>query len=349
MSVEVLSAGPMLTVQDVGRQGLRRFGVSTAGPMDGPALALANALCGNPPAAAALEFASLGGSFTTSRPLRFAVTGGDCDLRVDDRPLVQGESYRLNPGEVLKVGMLGGAVWGYIGFSGGISVPPTLGSRSTHLRSGLGGVEGRILRAGDILPLGPDAAQDVCLRPGIPQRPFIQGSIRIVLGPQDDYFTPDVLALLSRSAFVVTPRRDRMAMVLDGSEIPAVRGHDIVSDAVVPGSIQVPGSRQPMVLMAESQTTGGYPKIATVISADLPRLAQLSTGAHLRFAVVSRDEGEDIWLAHAKSLRATLAGLLPKSEGLLQSDYLLSCNLISGVIAADDMGTPNWAPDGSSQ
>lgn len=348
MNVEVLSAGPMLTVQDSGRQGLRRFGVSTAGPMDGPALALANALCGNASAAAALEFAGLGGSFSSTRPLRFAVTGGDCDIRIDDRRLAPNESHRLNPGEVLKVGALSGAVWGYLAFAGGIAVPPALGSSATHLRSGLGGVEGRVLRTGDILPLGEDVAQDRCLRQETSAQ-AVDGSIRIVLGPQDDYFDPEVIARLTGAEFTVTPRRDRMAMVLEGAELPAARGHDIVSDATVPGSIQVPGSRQPMVLMAESQTTGGYPKIATVVTADLPRLAQLPTGARLRFAVVSRDDAEEAWFAHAKALRATLAGVRPKPEGLLQSEYLLSCNLISGVFAAEQIDPASLSPQGRTQ
>lgn len=348
MSVQVLSAGAMLTVQDGGRQGLRRFGVSTAGPMDAPALALANALCGNAAAAAALEFAGLGGSFIATRPLRFAVTGGDCDIRIDDRRIASGESHRLGPGEVLKVGALSGAVWGYVAFAGGIAVPPALGSRATHLRSGLGGLEGRTLRTGDILPLGEDMAKDHCLRQETPPQ-AVDGPIRVVLGPQDDYFDPEVIARLTKAEFTVTPRRDRMAMVLDGVELPASRGHDIVSDATLPGSIQVPGSRQPMVLMAESQTTGGYPKIATVVAADLPRLAQLPTGARFRFAVVSRDEGEEAWFAHAKALRAMMAGLRPKPEGLLQSEYLLSCNLISGVFAAEQIDPARPSPEGRTQ
>ncbi|WP_378942359.1 biotin-dependent carboxyltransferase family protein [Mesorhizobium sp. ANAO-SY3R2] len=335
MSLEVLTAGPMLTVQDGGRKGLRRFGVSTAGPMDGPAMALANALCGNAPEAAALEFAGMGGSFSASCPVRFAVTGGDCDIRIAERRILPGESHRLNPGETLKVGAMKDAVWGYIAFAGGISVPLALGSRATHLRSGLGGLDGRALRAGDILPLGKDEAADRCLRPASPLPSAVGSPIRIVLGPQDDYFDAEVIARLTETEFTVTPQRDRMAMVLGGAELPAARGHDIVSDATVPGSIQVPGSRQPIVLMAESQTTGGYPKIATVISADLPRLAQLPVGTRFRFAVVSRDEGEIVWLAHAKALRAALADLQAKPEGLLQSEYLLSCNLIGGVVGPE--------------
>ncbi|MET2829810.1 biotin-dependent carboxyltransferase family protein [Mesorhizobium shangrilense] len=336
MSVEILAAGPMLTVQDAGRKGLRRFGVSTAGPMDGPAMALANALCGNASDAAALEFAGMGGRFSASCPIRFAVTGGDCDIRVEDRRVLPGESNRLNPGETLKVGAMGDAVWGYIAFAGGIDVPPVLGSRATHLRSGLGGFQGRALRVGAILPLGEDKTVDRCLRLANPLAPEAGGPIRIVLGPQDDYFSVDIIARLTQTEFTVTPQRDRMAMILAGAELPAARGHDTVSDATVPGSIQVPGSHQPMVLMAESQTTGGYPKIATVITPDLPRLAQLPVGARFRFAVVSREEAEEAVIARARTLRARLADLQAKPEGVLQSEYLLSCNLISGVFVSEE-------------
>ncbi|TKT69593.1 biotin-dependent carboxyltransferase family protein [Aquamicrobium sp. LC103] len=338
MSIEVLSSGPMLTVQDAGRCGLRHLGVSNAGPIDGPAMALANALCGNPVDAAALEFAGPGGSFRSTRAVRFAVTGGLCDIRIEGRPVLASMSHRLNPGEILRVGVPDGVVWGYLAFSGGIAIAPVLGSRSTHLRSGLGGVEGRALRAGDVLPLGPDEIDAPCLRSGNTLRGSKVGEpIRVILGPQQDYFSAEILERLTTEEFTVTPQRDRMAMVLGGVDMPAAGGHDIVSDGTVPGSIQVPGSGRPIVLLAESQTTGGYPKIATVVSADLPRLAQLPVGTRFRFGIVSRDEGEELWLAHCRNLRATLADLVPKSEGVLRSDYLLSCDLVGGIFCPEEV------------
>ncbi|ATQ56855.1 5-oxoprolinase subunit C family protein [Paracoccus yeei] len=341
MSVEIVSAGPMLTVQDAGRAGLRHMGVSDAGPVDAAAMALANALCGNAPGAAALEFAGPAGSFTASRPLRFAVAGGECDIRIDDRIVQAGESHRLRPGEVLRVGVARDVTWAYLAFSGGIATAPVLGSRATHLRSGLGGVEGRCLRAGDILPLGEDQPDAPCLRPAAPLQgarlPHGQGPIRVVLGPQQDYFDAETLARLTDQAFLVTPQRDRMAMVLGETGLPAARGHDIVSDGTVPGSIQVPGSGQPLVLLVESQTTGGYPKIATVISADLPRLAQLPVGSRVRFAAISRDEGERVGIARARALREALAALVAKPEGILRSDYLLSCDLVGGIVFPEEV------------
>lgn len=341
MSVEIVSAGPMLTIQDKGRTGLRHLGVSDAGPVDAAAMALANALCGNAPGAAALEFAGPAGSFTTRRPLRFAVAGGDCDIRIDDRVVPAGESHRLKPGEVLRIGLPRDVVWAYLAFSGGINSAVVLGSRATHLRTALGGIEGRCLRGGDVLPLGADQPADPCLRPGTPLQgaslPRGQGPIRVVPGPQQDYFETEVLDRLTSAEFLVTPQRDRMAMVLGDVPLPAARGHDIVSDGTVPGSIQVPGSGQPLVLLAESQTTGGYPKIATVISADLPRLAQLPVGSRVRFAAVSRDEGERIALARARALREALAALVAKPEGALRSDYLLSCDLVGGIVFPEEV------------
>lgn len=350
MSIEILSAGPMLSVQDAGRFGLRHLGVSNAGPIDPSAMALANALCGNEPDTAALEFAGRGGSFRATRPLRFAVTGGLCDIRIDGRLVQAGESHRLKPGETLVVGVLRGAVWGYVAFSGGIAIDPVLGSRATHLRSGLGGVGGRALVAGDTLPLGEAEADAPCLRPASQVRAAGigrgDGPIRIVLGPQQDYFAPEIIERLTGEPFTVTPQRDRMAMVLGGVELPAVRGHDIVSDGTVPGSIQVPGSGMPLVLLAESQTTGGYPKIATIVSADLARLSQMPVGTDIRFAVVTRDEGEEIWLAHRRELRAALGDLVAKPEGTLRSEYLLSCDLVGGFFAPEEIVQGSLSQDG---
>ncbi len=344
MSLEILTAGPMLTVQDAGRFGLRHMGVSPAGPIDRAAMALANALVGNAPGAAALEFAGPAGSFRCDRPVRFAVAGADCPIRIDKRVVLAGESHRLNPGETLTVGVPEGTVWAYLAFSGGIATPEVLGSRATHLRSGLGGPEGRALAAGDRLPLGPDEADAPCLRPDSRLEgaaPFREtGPIRLILGPQDGHFAPEIVARLTGCDFTVTPQRDRMAMVLGGTDLPAARGHDIVSDGTVPGSVQVPGSGMPLVLLAESQTTGGYPKIGTVASVDLARLAQMPVGAQVRFALISAEEGEDLWTARQARLRRLLEALVAKPEGVLRSDYLLSCDLVGGFYEPGEIVRP---------
>ncbi|MGA0542155.1 biotin-dependent carboxyltransferase family protein [Neotabrizicola sp. VNH66] len=344
MTLEIVSAGPMLTVQDAGRFGLRHLGVSSAGPIDRAAMALANVLVENDPAAAALEFAGPAGSFRCTRPLRFAVAGADCTIRIDSRVVPAGESHRLNPGETLTIGLPDSATWAYLALSGGIATLPVLGSRATHLRSGLGGIGGRTLRAGDILPLGEDRPGAACLRPEsrlVAAHPFPdRGPIRLILGPQDTAFAPEVIARLTECPFTVTPQRDRMAMVLGGTTLPAAAGHDIVSDGTVPGSIQVPGSGMPLVLLAESQTTGGYPKIATVASVDLARLAQLPVGSEVRFALITAAEGEALWIERQARLRRILAALAPKAEGVLTSDYLLSCDLVGGIFDPEEVMRP---------
>ncbi|MCJ8140874.1 biotin-dependent carboxyltransferase family protein [Falsirhodobacter halotolerans] len=300
--IEVVTPGPMLTVQDAGRFGLRHAGISSAGPMDRPAHALANVLVGNAPTAAALEFAGFGGTFRAHVACRIAV-GGTVPLRIDGADMDPARAHRLEAGSTLTLGPMPDAVWGYLAVSGGIDVPPVLGSRSTHLRTGVGG---GTLRAGQHLPLGPFDPRAPCLAPFRPLPDRAGRVIRAVPGPQSDLFAPDVVARFFAQTFTVAPARDRMAMTLAGDPLPARHGHDIVSDGTVAGSVQIPGSGQPLVLMAESQTTGGYPKMATVIGADLPRLAQLPTGATFRFAPVTRDAAEDIWAAHCRALARTL-------------------------------------------
>ncbi|GGB20762.1 biotin-dependent carboxyltransferase family protein [Allosediminivita pacifica] len=349
MSLEVLSCGPMLSVQDQGRLGHKRFGVPAAGAMDRPAMDFANALCANAPGAATLEFTGFGGSFRAGRDLRLAVTGGACDVRFGDRVMPAGQSHAVKAGEVVKIGALEGATWGYVAVSGGIAVPEMLGGRATHLRFAIGGLEGRALAAGDVLPLGEDDPGQPCLRPRVPvYRPgaIAPGTpVRVVPGPQDDYFDPEVLDRLTSGIFEVTRQRDRMAMVLDGPDLPAAGGHDIVSDGIVPGAIQAPASGRAVVLMADAQTTGGYPKIATVLSCDLPRLAQMPTGTELRFEIVGRDAAEEIVLEERARVAEVLGGLVPDVAGALSSEFLLACDLVGGIVAPEEVMGHDLAED----
>ncbi|WP_416067319.1 biotin-dependent carboxyltransferase family protein [Rhizobium sp. ZK1] len=311
--LNVQQIGPMATVQDLGRRGLQHAGVSGSGPMDAPSFRIANALVGNEPSSAALEFAGVGGSFTVSRPVRFAVTGGDVDIRLDGMKAYSWESYDLLPGMTLSIGALRDCVWGYLAISGGVNVAPVLGSRSTHLGTGLGGHEGRRLQIGDRLPIGEaGASANLALR-----QPWRRDArpIQIVYGPQDDCFSADVQETLLGTLFTVSARRDRMAQMLDGAPIRAAAGHDIVSDGTCPGSIQVPASGRLLVLMAERQTAGGYPKIATVASVDLPRLAQVVSGRAIRFARISQEQAEERLIGERQALRDTLANLVAKPRG----------------------------------
>jgi allophanate hydrolase len=308
----IKQAGPMLTVQDLGRTGMLHRGVSGSGPMDGPSMRIANHLVGNDDGQAVLEFAHVGGHFEVARPVRFAVTGGTAEITVDGERRHGWESFSLLPGQVLKIGVMRDAVWGYLALSGGIETPPVLGARSTHLRTGIGGLEGRRLAAGDRLPLGltRPAPMMALTRPF--RRPI--GPVRVIRGPQGDHFDASAWRDFLGMEFVVSASRDRMAQMLEGPAVRAVAGHDIVSDGTVSGSIQVPASGRPIVLMAERQTTGGYPKIATVASIDLPRLAQAMTGASLRFKVISQDEAETLSIAQSQALTAALSGLEKKSD-----------------------------------
>lgn len=303
----IVTPGLMMTVQDRGRLGLLRSGVSRSGPMDPPSFSLANALVGNGENAAALEFAFMGGAFQVSRPAQFAVTGGAVDIRIGDRSVRPWESHRLSSGDIVTIGGMRDAVWGYVAISGGIETAPVLGARATHLRTAIGGVEGRTLVAGDYVVLGECSTF-------LPRRLTTiwrrgRGPIRVVAGPQDDYFDRAAWTRFLKTPFSVSNKRDRMAMMLDGPEIPAFKGHDIVSDATLSGSIQVPGSGHPIVLMADRQTTGGYPKIATVSSVDFPRLAQMPRGVPFRFSLIAQDEAEDILLAERSALKDAIRSL----------------------------------------
>lgn len=309
--LHILQIGPMATVQDLGRNGWLHAGVSGAGPMDPPSFRLANALVGNEPGVAGLEFAGTGGRFQVAEPVRFAVTGGNMDIRRGEERLHAWESHDLLPGQTLTIGALRGSVWAYLALAGGIDVAPVLGSRSTHLRSGIGGHQGRRLEAGDTLPLGRATPGPLLtLRHPLIQRPA--QTLRVVPGPQSDRFSDEVMRLFLTSSFTLSSARDRMAQVLDGPALVAEGGHDILSDGTCAGSIQVPASGRPLVLMAERQTTGGYPKIATLASVDLPKLAQLPTGRSVRFAAVSQAEAEDALISERDRLQRSVADLREK-------------------------------------
>ncbi|MCM2477063.1 biotin-dependent carboxyltransferase family protein [Rhizobium sp. CG5] len=305
----ILRPGMMMTVQDAGRFGLLHQGVSASGAMDPDAYRIANALVSNDAGSAVLEFAIMGGALSVSRDCRIAITGGACDIRIGDRVLPGWESHWLKAGEILTIGALRDATWGYVAVSGGIDTAPVLGSRSTHLRTALGGHQGRLLAADDALPLGREPERD-CLCLGRPFRRAI-GPIRVVAGPQDDYFSKEIWQRLLTESFSVGTMRDRMAAMLDGPSLPAIRGHDIVSDGTLAGSLQVPSSGRPIVLMADRQTTGGYPKIATIISADLGRFAQMPSGRAFRFRAVSAEQAEDVGLRAARELSDVIATLIP--------------------------------------
>jgi 5-oxoprolinase (ATP-hydrolysing) subunit C len=322
--LRVLECGPGVTVQDAGRVGLRRFGVAWAGAADLGALALANALAGNEIGMAALEVPVSGAAFCVEGGrARIAVIGADLSIDGQSVPpataadAAQGACVTLQPAE--------GFVYAYVAVSGGIGTLPEMGSRATHVRSGLGG---RALAAGDLLPCGP-APERPCLRLG-GKIHWPSGPIRLVRGPQEDRFPTDSFANLLAGAWRPHHRSDRMGMRLEGPRISHREGADIVSDAVLPGAVQVPGDGRPIVLMRDCQTTGGYPKIACVIAADLDRLAQSPAGATMTFVEVSPDEGLLATRAWRQLLRDIPSRLAPVG---LEPRLLHEVNLIDGVHA----------------
>jgi len=272
--LEILSPGAYASVQDFGRRGLRRLGVPWSGVLDVRLMRLANALAGQAEDApviecfdAGLHLAARGG------PVRLAVTGA-AELEIISggarRTLAAWRSFTLAEGEELRLRDLVTRRLAVVAVAG-LELPKVLGSRATYARAGIGGWRGRPLAAGDSLPVGSWADGP---ERGLPQAPEAEsGPIRVVLGPQADHFTPDALAHFLNSEYRVSAAADRMGLRLDGPTLSHAGAAEIVSDATVPGSIQVPGNGLPIVLLADAQTAGGYPKIATVINADLPRLA----------------------------------------------------------------------------
>ncbi|MBJ6126352.1 biotin-dependent carboxyltransferase family protein [Microvirga splendida] len=329
----VKSCGPMTALQDRGRIGYQGFGVSPSGAMDRRALAMANALVGNPADTAAIEFVNLGGAFMAAGgDLHLAVAGAGASASVDGTPVPPLTSFVLKEGQTLEVGHPRTGTFAYLAVAGGLAVEPQLGSLSFHLRSRLGGLKGSPLQAGNHLPCRPEhqAGEPMQLTIDIVEE---TGPLRVMLGPQDDYFTPESISLLLESEFTISPQADRMGFQLTGPKLEHAKGFNIVSDGIVDGHIQVPGSGQPIVLMRDRQTAGGYPKIATVISADLGRFAQMRPGAKVRFRAVERDEA----VAAARQLKDWIASLpahLIPVRYALTTEHLLSRNLIGGTVDA---------------
>jgi len=285
----VLEGGLLTTVQDLGRRGYQRYGVPVAGAMDAFALQAANRLVGNEPGEAALEITVAGPTLQASDNCLVAVTGGDLGPRVNGRPLPMWLAVFVRRGSVLDFAGQRTGARAYLAVAGGIAVLPVLGSRATYLSGGFGGHQGRALRAGDVLPIGHAPADLLALAgQGLPPeaRPAYAAAptVRAIPGPQDDYFTTEALATFFSSEYVVSATADRMGYRLQGPRLAHRGPAEIISTGVVSGAVQVPADGQPIVLMADHQTSGGYPVIATVVSADIPLLAQCLPGSRLRFA-----------------------------------------------------------------
>jgi biotin-dependent carboxylase-like uncharacterized protein len=334
--IEILDAPLPASFQDGGRPGYRHLGVPLSGALDTGWLAIANALAGNPAATVALEIRLRGPRLRAQRPLTLALAG-EFSARIEDdagqsRAAGNWRSFSLAKDEILDTGLLTSGI-GYLAAHGGFELPAVLGSRSTYTRAGLGGIEGRGIRAGDRIEVGAGTAP-ILLRLAQPPRPA-DGALRVIAGPQREYFTEAAWTAFLGTEFTVSREADRMGLRLDGARLEhdSARGADIVSDAVTPGAIQVPGDGRPIILLADCQTVGGYPKIATVIGADLPRLGHALPGQRLRFVEVDIDEALAARRAAAAALAECIADMAPDSAGF-NLDALYAANLIDGVIDA---------------
>jgi antagonist of KipI len=306
-AISVIKPGMLTTVQDAGRWGFQSRGVPVAGPMDPVSHRLANALVGNARSAALLEITLIGPELEFEDERLVAIAGADYDLTLDGRPVPPRAPFTVSAGSRLRFGMRRLGARAYLAVSGGLTVPPVLGSRSTHLVSAMGGISGRALIAGDRLPLGDSAlAHGTALAPqgAIVALPDRQATIRVLPGPQVDYFAPDALDILESASYIVGRNSDRMGFRLVGPSLAHARGADILSDATPLGVLQVPASGQPILLMADRQTTGGYPKLATVISADLAIAGQLAPDDAIAFVVCTHADAVKALIAQERVLMA---------------------------------------------
>ncbi len=302
----VVRPGMLTTVQDLGRWGRQGSGVPVAGPMDVYSHRLANRLVGNSEEAAALEITLVGPVLEADGAVLCAVCGGEFALSVDGRPAGMEAPFVLHSGTRLRIGEHSAGARATLAVRGGIDVPETFGSRATSLSARMGPFGGRALAAGDVLPIGDAAAGRVTPLSIAPlQIPNGGARVRVIRGPHDAMFTPEAIGTFFSSRFTITPQSNRMGYRLEGPALKHRDAADILSDATPIGSIQVPSSGQPILLMADRQTTGGYPKIATVITAHLSSAGQLAPGDWIEFVECSRDAAIGALRAHEQRLKGT--------------------------------------------
>ena len=314
-SLIVIKPGLLTTIQDRGRWGWQAQGVPVAGPMDPCSHRLANALAGNDAGAATLEVTMIGPELEFEDERVVSVAGAEFEISVDGRSVPANSAFMVSSGSRLRFGARRRGARAYVAVAGGIAVPLVLGSRATHLVSAMGGVEGRAVKAGDRLPLGDPmrARRAMSAQPLTPvvALPGAHARIRVLAGPQQDHFTSDALDALQSGPYTISPQSDRMGFRLDGPALTHARGADIISDATPLGALQVPASGQPIVLMADRQTAGGYPKIATVIAADMSVAGQLGPGGTMTFSVCSLGEALSALIAQERALMAVEASAEP--------------------------------------
>ena len=311
----VLKPGLFTTVQDLGRFGSLRYGVPVSGAMDQFALVAANLLVGNQAGDACLETTLIGPELQTLGETQISITGADCSPKINDEKVSMWRTLAAKKDAVLSFGSAQNGCRAYVSARGGINVPPLLGSRSTYVRGGFGGLNGRPLRKGDMIECfdAPRLEIEYSVPEGILPQFKNEVEAHVILGPQAEMFTESGIRTFLSGSFKVTSEADRMGYRLDGPLIEHRASADIVSDALLPGAVQVPKNGRPILLMRDAQTTGGYAKIAVVISSDLSVLGQAKPGCSIRFSKVSLSEAQERLRKFLKLLKS-LSGMLVKDQ-----------------------------------
>ena len=292
MILQILSPGPLSTIQDGGRFGYMSSGFGSGGAMDLRSMQIANILVGNLPEDGVIEMTMLGISAQFTCRSVIALTGADMQPKLNGKPIAMYRSIPVQPGDHLSMSAAQSGMRCYLAVAGGFDIDPVMGSMSTNLKIKAGGFRGRKLQAGDQLPLRRSViSAEEAVHSCAPENDYPQvTTVRVMFGPQEDYFTDKGVETFLRSAYKVSEQSDRMGVRLEGAPIESKNGVDIISDGIAYGSIQIPPSGMPIIMMADRQTTGGYAKIATVITADLPKIAQAKPGTYIRFMAISKKE-----------------------------------------------------------
>ena len=329
LSIE--QAGPAMSIQDRGRPGFRALGLTLGGAADAVALAEGAALLGQSRDCAVIEMAGSGGTFKADTDLRIALTGADMGAAIDGEAVAWNASHLLPAGAKLTIGGARNGTYGYLHVGGGFDTPQVMGSRSSHLACGIGG----LLETGEVLPIGVDKGHEVGMTlPAIDR--FGGGDIRVVASMQTSAFSDAVIDRFVTTTFRRDSRANRMGvrMDFDGDGFATAEQLSIVSEVVVPGDIQVSGDGAPYVLLYECQTTGGYPRIGSVLPCDLPRVAQAQAGAPITFTFVEMEEAVALQSRHQKEIKALPSQVTPLVRDPARIRDLLSFQFISGAVSA---------------
>lgn len=332
--VRILRAGPQMTVQDRGRPALASQGLATGGAADLTALAEATALFGLAKILPAIEMAGMGGDFTLTMPTRIALTGAPMRAKIDGKEIGWNQTHLVLPGQTLSIGGALSGLYGYLTLAGGIATDPVLGSRSAHLVGNIG----KALIAGESLPVGDDRSPAAAPVRIAPEPRFSGGAVRIMPGPQTGLFEEAELARFLSSGFVrgVASNRQGVRLEHGGAAFRSGEAAGLASDFIAAGDVQMTGDGVPYVLLTECQTMGGYPRIGTVIGADLPRIAQLPLGGRVQFTLISIEEADRLYRTSEQMIAEAKARVAPLVRDPSEISDLLGYQLIGGVTSGQD-------------